>query len=257
MPSKIEFPFGTGARCKDDHRDRPYRHAPLAAAALDRPTKVDNRPMFAHVPIWDQGKRGTCTGMALAAGMSVLCGEVLSPCFAFNEAARPFDEWEGEDYDGSSIRGACKGGVAVGDCEYPLWPGELFCETGKAPGADTNALTHRLTSYELLPTPQDMFHAVSEFGFCLITIEVHTGWIRPTGKHRIRYNPRYAKRGFHGAVALGYNEMTGYWLVRNSWSDRWGDRGHAWLKFDDWGANGYDAWAIFREVANAGMDLAR
>ena len=252
MPSKIDLPFALGARYKDDPKDYGYRHAQkvlTCAADMDRPAKVDNRPMFAHVPIWDQGREGACTGMAVAAALSVLHGVELSPRFTLDEAAKPYDEWPGEHYDGSSVRGACKGSTIVGSCDHPLWPWIPFQTGGKSPDADSNALMHLLTRYERLNGITEMLHAINEVGYCVVTVDVHTGWIKPTSKHRIRYSSRYVARGLHAVVLLGDDEIDGYFLVRNSWKDIWGDGGHAWLKFDDWAANGLDAWALFYEDA--------
>ena len=250
MSSSIVLPFGLGARYKDDPEDYAYRHAPLARAGvdMDRPSKVDNRHLFAHVPIWDQGKEGACTGMAVAAALSVIHGVELSPRFAF-ECAKRHDEWLGEHYDGSSLRGACKGAAAEGDCEHPLWPWIPFQTGGKSPDADSNALMQLLTRYERLRGILEMVHAIYDVGYCVATVNVHTGWIKPTGKHHIRYSGRYISRGLHAVVFAGYDEVTGYFLLRNSWRADWGDGGYAWLKFDDWDANGYDAWALFHEDA--------
>lgn len=250
MPSKIELPYGLGARYKDDPKDYPFHKAPLVAAGIpDRPARVDNRHLFENIPVWNQGKQGACTGMAIAAGMSVLFGEELSPKDAF-EKAKLEDEWPGEDYDGSSTRAACKGANKFGTCLHSLYPFIPFVDTGKHPTADANALEHMLARYERLWTVQEMLAAIADpdIGFFVATVMVHTGWIQPTSRHRIRYDPRYVQRGAHAIVACGYDEIAGYWLIRNSWKHTWGDGGYAWLKFDDWLANGYDAWAMFAEV---------
>lgn len=245
MPSRIEFPFGLGARYKRDPEDYVYRDAARACAAdLDRPTGVDNRHLFAQVPVWNQGKEGACTGMAVAAVLSVMYGLELSPRDAFDRAKR-HDEWPGEEYDGSSLRAACKAAVAEGCCAHPLWPWAPFNTGGRDPGADADAALHKLGSYERVNSQQEMLHAIWTVGCCLVTVDVHTGWIRPTAQHRIRYSSRYALRGIHATLLCGYDEMVGYWLLRNSWRDDWGDGGYAWLSFDDLKTNLYDAWVLF------------
>lgn len=40
----------------------------------------------------------------------------------FYEMARRYDEWPGENYSGSSARGAMKGWHKHGVCEEKLWP---------------------------------------------------------------------------------------------------------------------------------------
>jgi hypothetical protein len=63
--------------------------------------------------ILDQGKEGACTGFALAAVIGYLLARrdltrTVSPRMLY-EMARRYDEWPGENYEGSSARGAIKG----------------------------------------------------------------------------------------------------------------------------------------------------
>lgn len=246
MPSKIEIPFGLGARYQEDPRDWRYRRGELVRTDLRRPEKTDNRGLFAQTPVWNQGKEGSCTGMALAAALSEIYAVELSPRFMF-EAAKLYDEWPGENYDGSSVRAAAKAAVALGCCVHDMWPYIPFHLGGRDPEAEGDAILHMLWSYERLNTFKEVLYAIWDIGYVAVTVDVHTGWIRPTRKHRIRYNRRYVNRGLHAVLFVGYDEEAGYLLVRNSWRDDWGDGGYAWLKFDDWLANGKDAWVVFAE----------
>jgi hypothetical protein len=103
------------------------------------PDKVDIRDWFYHPPltalpdqiincdrvhlILDQGQEGACTGFALAAVINyhlVANGRIAShkigdSCASprmLYEMARRYDEWPGEEYDGSSARGTMKGWLA-------------------------------------------------------------------------------------------------------------------------------------------------
>ena len=80
---------------------------------------------------WDQGPDGACTGFGLAAVINYLLflGTVDSTAAPrrvsaamLYELARLYDEWPGEDYDGSSCRGALKGWYRHGVCRDELWP---------------------------------------------------------------------------------------------------------------------------------------
>jgi hypothetical protein len=249
MPSRIELPFGLGARYKDDPRDFEYSGAPFAFADM-LPLRVDNRHLFANVPVWNQGKEGACVGMAIAAALSVIHGYVASPRDAFERAKR-HDEWPGEDYDGSSGRAGCEAARLEGCCSWELRPFVPFDRTPKPPEADADAALHKITRYERLRGSVEMRHAIADErqGFCLATLDVHTGWIRPTANERIRYDARYVKRGLHFVVLCGYDDMAGYWLLRNSWRDDWADGGYGWLSYQDAEANLYDAWLPIYEAA--------
>ena len=93
----------------------------------------------AKVPILDQGREGACTGFGLATTVHYLMRtrkrvpdrQAVSP-FMLYDMARRYDEWPGEDYEGSSCRGAMKGWHKHGICELGLWP-----------ASDANALSEQ------------------------------------------------------------------------------------------------------------------
>jgi len=241
MARKIKFQYGLGARPDElDSRDFRYSRAFVARAAVDWPVKVDNRDLFGDV--FDQGREGACVGMAVAGGASFLYGERISPRWAY-EMAQMHDEWPGEVYEGSSVRGGLKAWAKLGVVPWAFWPYKPHDDGGLLPGAANEALKHVLTRYERLNTFREVLHAIHASKFVIATLDVHTGWRKPTSRHRrIRYSKRYTKLGYHAVAVVGYDERTGYFLIRNSWGADWGDGGHAWLRFDDWNRNMSDAW---------------
>lgn len=107
-----------------DIRDRYYEPSLI-------PLKGAVGPLKAPV-ILDQGRDGACTGFALAAVINLLLAErerladeegceTVSPWMLY-DMARRHDEWPGEDYDGSSLRGALRGWYNNGVCRSSLWP---------------------------------------------------------------------------------------------------------------------------------------
>ena len=80
------------------------------------PTMPLDRHLKRRVPVLDQGGEGACTAFALVTVAHTLLrsrrprpvATRLSPRMAY-DMARRYDEWEGEDYAGSSCRGAMKG----------------------------------------------------------------------------------------------------------------------------------------------------
>ena len=48
--------------------------------------------------------------------------------------------------------------------------------------------------------------------------------------------------GGHAFALVGYNDIG--FIVQNSWGGRWGASGFAVLPYDDWIANGTDAWVM-------------
>ena len=89
-------------------------------ALISLPDSLVNCPLINPSMILDQGREGACTGFAMAAVINFLRAKkkqyaLVSPRMLY-ELARRYDEWPGEDYDGSSARGAIKGWVKHGVC---------------------------------------------------------------------------------------------------------------------------------------------
>lgn len=119
-----------------DLRDREYR-PPLKSLLHRYP---DPQEVARHLALYqqdqmilDQGKEGACTGFGLAAVINYLLWRVArvdrkeeNPPPHVSERmlyhlAKFYDEWPGEDYDGSSCRGAMKGWHRHGVCRADLW----------------------------------------------------------------------------------------------------------------------------------------
>jgi hypothetical protein len=114
-----------------DLRDLVYE-----SGLFELPYAVDNRK---SVPIiLDQGQEGACTGFGLAAVVNFLLHNRLDPTppktkplktkeagaspRMLYEMAKRYDEWTGENYEGSSVRGAMKGWSRHGVCTWAEWP---------------------------------------------------------------------------------------------------------------------------------------
>lgn len=120
-----------------DLRDREYQ-PPLRSLPPRWPSErhIDKLlPAYTQAGmILNQGKEGACTGFGLAAVINYLIwrdaiafeqddftapadirAQRVSPRMLYN-MARLYDEWEGEDYQGSSCRGAMKGWHRHGVC---------------------------------------------------------------------------------------------------------------------------------------------
>ena len=75
--------------------------------------------------ILDQYSEGACTGFSLAACINYLYKsadqDIQVSARMLYEMAKRSDEWPGEDYDGSSLRGAIRGWKNMGVCKENQW----------------------------------------------------------------------------------------------------------------------------------------
>lgn len=223
-----------------DLRDRMYE-PPL----IDLPPRLDNRK---RVPkILDQGQEGSCTGFGLAATVNFLhsnrgarrsASELVSPYMLYSLAKR-YDEWPGEKYEGSSIRGGMKGWLRHGVCSAKLWTASKR-DAEITGGIMKDALQRPLGAYYRVRHLHlnHMHAALNETGILYVSSDVHSGWDNTDSKGRIPWSDE--KSGGHAYAIVGYDEH-GFW-IQNSWGTDWGVGGFAHLSYDDWLENGYDCW---------------
>ncbi len=157
----------------------------------------------------DQGSEGACTGFGLAAVVNYLLfvrdvpgpeGEArrVSPAMLY-QLARMYDEWPGEDYEGSSCRGALKGWQRHGVCRESLWPYVLDAKGRRLHATpledptqpddpernrDVDALACTLGVYYRVDMRSvvDMQAAIRQNGAIYVAATVHEGWAVPTRK---------------------------------------------------------------------------
>src|SRR5690349_22739222 len=120
-----------------DFRDKMYE-ATLVYVPPERTLQsyLASYPQGAPHEILNQHSEGACTGFALAAVANYLLRtspvKRTSPAIPdptaqvsarmLYEMARRYDEWRGENYSGSSARGAMKGWHKHGVCSLQRWP---------------------------------------------------------------------------------------------------------------------------------------
>ena len=135
--------------------------------------------------ILDQKSEGACTGFAVAAAINLLnqrAGrDIVVSARMLYEMAKRNDEWPGEEYDGSSLRGAIHGWKNMGVCKEDLWQyrvgsnkGSLTIEMAK--DARNNTIG---AYYRLKPVISDFHAALNETGVVAVSAKVHKGWDDP------------------------------------------------------------------------------
>jgi pimeloyl-ACP methyl ester carboxylesterase len=203
----------------------------------------------ARVPILNQGQEGACTGFGLATVIHYLLRTrrvvpdraEVSPWMLY-EMARRYDEWPGDNYEGSSARGAMKGWNKHGVCSKAHWPKEdrhpdrykiRFSEALRRPLGAYLRVNHK----DVIA----MHSAITEVGVLYATATVHDGWDDVGRNGVIDYDPEKSTvTGGHAFAIVAY-DIDGFW-IQNSWGRSWGRAGFGHVSYDDWLAHASDVW---------------
>jgi hypothetical protein len=271
-----------------DFRDLAYL-PPLRSLPPVFPTDAQIRQLLpSYVKaglILNQGQEGACTGFGLAGVANYLFwrrhlenggkGSIASvSARMFYSLAKHYDEWPGQDYEGSSCRGALKGWHKHGVCADALWPYPLdkkgkpkFVRPGKGWAADATRRPLGVYFRVNKASVVDVQAAINEIGAVYVSATVHDGWDTLMNDKRQPAPKSHAdlqviapvkdpsQNGGHAFALVGYNDRG--FVVQNSWGPIWGASGFGVLPYDDFAVNVTDCWALALGVPEDLQSLRR
>lgn len=196
---------GLGRLYAPDERDRLY---PMRTVI---PKQVDVQVRYWDDDSWwgDQGDTPHCVGFSWAHWLEdgpVVHHRDFPPVVAprtIYDGAQLVDEWEGEDYDGTSVRAGAKVLTSLG------FVGE----------------------YRWATTVREVAEAILTVGPVVVGTVWTADMFTPDADHVL--HPTGPVMGGHAYVLNGFDSFTGMFRVKNSWGRMWGDGGHAYLHFTD------------------------
>lgn len=191
------------------HREANSRHR---MAALDCYSVGSARPSIQRtltIGNLDQGSEGACTGFGCAHVLATTPGAVPmtnDDGQTLYVWARRDDEWEGEDYDGSSVNGVMRASRTLGRIKGWRW-----CETA-------GELRHAISYHGAVEAGSDWLTNMFQPG--------EDGYLDVSGD--VAGGHAYAVTGYRPARDRGLTAVD--YRMENSWSEEWGDAGGAWLR---------------------------
>jgi C1A family cysteine protease len=215
-----------------DQRDHLYAAPVIYLAKL--PAKADLRP---HCPpVYDQGQLGSCTANAIGASIQFeRRKQKLKPDFPpsrlfiyYNERVM---EHTVKSDAGAQIRDGIKSVAKIGDCPESEWPYIIAKFTDK-PTASCfkDALKYQAVQYARVPQILNQMKGCLAsgypfvFGFSVYT-EFENDQVAKTGVVNMP-GPKEKLLGGHAVMAVGYDDSTQRFIVRNSWGNKWGIKGY-------------------------------
>lgn len=219
-----------------DIRDLQFASLRLKVEKL--PREVDLRNFCPAVE--DQGSLGSCTSCALVGNLEILENKNktrfrdLSRLFVYyNERAL---EGTIASDSGASLRDGIKVLKNQGVCMEKDWPYIIGKFTRKpTKRCYTSGLVHVIQSYYAINNLGEMRLCLSKgfpfvFGF-VVYDSFESEEVFKTGKASLPKSGEVPLGG-HAVLAVGYNDATNRFIVRNSWGPDWGMKGYFTIPYE-------------------------
>lgn len=215
------------------------------------PARVDLRPYCTTVE--DQSQSNSCCANAAAGAYEYLCKRVaMENGDEVGDISRLFIYFVGRKNDqmrfghetsllvrdeGVTLSGAANALQAQGACLESTWPFDLSAVNERpSPGAFEQATDYKISEVKLIPVNERAMKECLAEGYpivfgCKLTKPFFSA---PGGKILTPdpSDPQSAEHGRHAMLIVGYSENEKNFIVRNSWGERWGDKGYCYMPFD-------------------------
>lgn len=174
-------------------------------------------------PVMDQGNVGACVGYsgAVVAGCKAMNQDILIDPLHLYKTAQKYDRWEGEDYEGTSIGGAC----------------EALRLIGAKPEGKLHYVPRKIYAYYKMDwsRTEEMKMIIMSGQPIWASIQVYRwfwGANKVTGViDHVSILERGEILGGHAIAVIGWTYIDGklHWEIQNSWGEHYGDGGHAFI----------------------------
>lgn len=253
LKSRRKPKSGFRYNCRFDLPDqRDFLFAQRIEAPEELPRLVDLRLHCS--PVVNQGRIGSCTGNALAGALDFLEIRGLSTPIKTDDT-QVFNHNKFEPYSrlfiyynerliegrvdqdsGATLRDGIKSLLNFGGCRESLWK-YTNSNVFKKPSTSSykEASNHKISVYMRIQSLQEMRQCLSAgfpFAFGMTVYEsFESAEVARTGLVPL---PAITERmlGGHAVLCVGYNDIRGCLIIRNSWGTAWGQKGYFMLPYE-------------------------
>lgn len=214
------------------------------------PESVDLRSRMPTV--YDQGQLGSCSAQSVGAAIEFI-NESYQPSrlyIYYNERA---EQGTVSIDSGSTLRVGIKTTVKNGACPETEWPYDISKFTVKPPDTCyTDSKKDLVTGYYGIAKDKNLIdnirHAIST-GFpvvygMLIFSSFESEPVTMAGQVPMPDLKTEKFLGAHALLISGYDNSKKQFIIRNSWGDKWGDKGYFYLPYEYITLYATDFWVI-------------
>lgn len=207
-------------------------------------------------PVMNQGELGSCTANGITAALRFLLISTGKEDIALSRLQLYYDERYIEDTinedAGAEIRDGIKSAFKLGVGREDLWPYDIsrFKEKPPSPVYESG-LEYQGLEYQRVPVSSVALKQVLALGFpVVIGVSLYDSFesdeVARSGMVPMPDLNAEGLVGGHCMLVAGYGQRPGYFTVRNSWGDDWGDQGNCYMPEQYLGSElyGADYWAI-------------
>ena len=200
------------------------------------PMLVDLRPDCPSVE--DQGQLGSCTSFATGAAIRFARKKQSLPDFVTSHLFLYYNSRKIKSEDtGATIRDSIKAASKQGDCPEVEWPYDIERFALKPPKqVYDDALKDRAVSYLRVSQTVTQMKSCLASGFPIVVgFSVYESFeseqVARTGIVPMP-SSRESLLGGHAVLCCGYRESDQKFILRNSWSSGWGDKGYFYMDYE-------------------------
>lgn len=230
--------------CRKDKKDKRDYLMSAYLPVLKLPKRIDYTERMTAVR--DQGDEGTCVGFSSVAGMKEYQEKIdwkkyveLSPRFLYSECKK-IDKLKSE---GTTIRTAMKVLKKKGVCREVFWPYKPHQKDKPKAGAALDAKKNVVLGYARIADLYELKASLAQKGPCVIGVEVFRGMMETKTGHVPMPKRGEKLLGGHAICPVGYNDNKALIKFKNSWSEKWGDKGYGYLPYKYVEKYMMDAWS--------------
>lgn len=220
-----------------DQRDFHFAAPQMVQAAL--PPAVDLRPQCP--PVYDQGQLGSCTGNGVAGAIQFDAlkeglADTSTPSRLFIYYNERVIEGTVKSDAGAQIRDGIKTVAKSGACDETLWPYDITkFATKPSAAAYKAALNQRAIAYSRVAQTLAHMKGCLASGYPIVFgFTVYSSFegsdVASTGVVPMPA-ANEAVLGGHCVVAVGYDDASQRFTIRNSWGTGWGMSGYATMPY--------------------------